>query len=49
MESPTILSVRFMNCGKGKNNWTRKLKEYLDRNSYGGVTRMGTKLQREIL
>jgi len=44
-----ILAMRFMNRGGGRNNWTGKSKEYLDRHSYGGVTRMGTKLKREIL
>jgi len=35
--------------GGGKNNWTGKSKEYLDRHGHGGVTRIGTKLKREIL
>jgi len=44
-----ILAMRFMNHGGGKNNWTGKSKEYVDHHSHGGVTRIGTKLKKEIL
>jgi len=44
-----ILAMRFMNSRRGKKNWTRKSQEYIDRHSYGGVTRIGTELRKKIL
>jgi len=44
-----ILAMRFMNRGGGKKDWTGQSRQYLERHSYGGVTRIGTELQRKIL
>ncbi|KAG0641329.1 hypothetical protein HOY80DRAFT_1135357 [Tuber brumale] len=44
-----IFAMRFMNSGGGKKNWTGQSRQYLDQHSYGGVTRIGTELQKKIL
>jgi len=44
-----ILSMRFINGGEGKKNWTGESQEYLDHHSYGGVSRIGTELKKKIL
>jgi len=44
-----ILAIRFMNSYRGKNNWTGKLTDYLDRHCYGGPSRIGTALKERIL
>ena len=44
-----ILVLRFINDGGGKDNWTERSWEYLDRHGYGGLTRIGTALKEKIL
>ena len=44
-----ILAMRFMNSRRGKENWARKSKAYLDRQCYGGPSRIGTALKERIL
>ena len=44
-----ILSMRFMNSYRSKENWTGKSKDYLDHHSYGGLARIGTALKERIL
>ena len=44
-----ILAMRFVNRGRGKNNWRSGSQQYLDRHSYGGVSRIGTELKKKIL
>jgi len=45
-----ILSMRFMNSYRSKENWTGKSKDYLDHhNNYGGLERIGTALKERIL
>ena len=45
-----MLSMRFMNGGGGgKKSWTGEWQQYLDRHSYGGVSRIGAELTKKIL
>ena len=39
-------AMRFMNRAGDMENWTGKWQEYLDHNSYGGLTKIGTELNK---
>ena len=43
------LNVRFLNTGKPEMEKGENWEDYLDRHEFGGVTRIGTELKRQIL
>jgi len=44
-----ILAIRFINNFRDKNNWTGELKGHLDQHIFGGTTKIGTELHKQIL
>ena len=42
----STLAMRFMNRARDIENWAREKQEYLDHDSYGGLTRIGTELKK---
>lgn len=45
VNEPGILAMTFMSRKRGKKNWTWKFQEYLDHQSNGGMTRVGTEFK----
>lgn len=49
VNEPDTHNVRFLNTGKPEMKRGENWEDYLDRHEFGGVTRIGTELKRQIL